>query len=87
MTPPHTSPFLATMTENLTKPCFPVQSMQPCDRSWQRARSVPTQKPSRGAPSTSIATVMVAEAHAMVLKATGVAGGGETPNASAHVND
>jgi len=29
---------------------------------------------------------MVAEANAMVLKATGVAGGGETPNANAHVN-
>src|SRR3979411_3514079 len=30
---------------------------------------------------------MVPEANAMVLKATGFAGGGETPNANAHVND
>src|SRR5205814_3980504 len=29
---------------------------------------------------------MVPEANAMVLKATGIAGGGETPNANAHVN-
>jgi aminocarboxymuconate-semialdehyde decarboxylase len=30
---------------------------------------------------------MVPEANAMVLKATGIPGGGETPNANAHVND
>jgi len=30
---------------------------------------------------------MVPAANAMVLKATGIAGGGETPNANAHVND
>ena len=29
---------------------------------------------------------MVPEANAMVLKATGIPGGGETPNANAHVN-
>jgi aminocarboxymuconate-semialdehyde decarboxylase len=29
---------------------------------------------------------MVPEANAMVLKATGIGGGGETPNANAHVN-
>src|SRR6476659_9310587 len=30
---------------------------------------------------------MVPEANAMVLKATGIPGGGVTPNANAHVND
>src|SRR3982074_2376429 len=30
---------------------------------------------------------MVAEANAFVLKATGIQGGGHTPNANAHVND
>jgi aminocarboxymuconate-semialdehyde decarboxylase len=30
---------------------------------------------------------MVPEANAMVLRATGIPGGGETPNANAHVNE
>ena len=62
-----------------------MQSVRPRDRP--RKRPAPSRRDKRWRTIDIHCHCMVPEANAMVLKATGIVGGGETPNASGHVND